>query len=124
MDRTKPDVDFPGETPPTELEIIDDIVGEGREAQPGDAVAVHYVGVAQSTGEQFDASWDRGEPLRFTVGTGKVIEGWDRGLLGMRVGGRRTLRIPAALAYGERGVPGVIAPGEALVFVCDLVDAV
>ncbi len=122
MDRTKPQVE-PGAVKPRELEITDDIVGEGREAQPGDTVSVHYVGVAQSTGEQFDASWDRGQPLQFRVGTGQVIPGWDQGLLGMRVGGRRTLRIPASMAYGQQGIPGVIAGGEALIFVCDLVDA-
>ena len=120
MSRTKPEVEFPGESAPTELEIIDDIEGTGREAQAGDTVSVHYVGVGFSTGEQFDASWDRGQPLNFRVGVGMVIPGWDQGLLGMKVGGRRTLRIPSHLAYGNQGVPGVIAPGESLIFVCDL----
>ena len=82
---------------------------------------VHYVGVSHSTGEQFDASWDRGEPLRFQLGVGQVITGWDQGVQGMRVGGRRRLEIPAHLGYGDRGAPPVIAPGETLVFVCDLV---
>jgi len=76
--------------------------------------------VAWSTGEEFDASWNRGTPLPLTVGVGQVIAGWDQGLLGMKVGGRRTLRIPSHLAYGSQGVPGVIAPGESLIFVCDL----
>ncbi|OFT98237.1 FKBP-type peptidyl-prolyl cis-trans isomerase [Brevibacterium sp. HMSC22B09] len=120
MSRTKPEVEFPGESAPTELEIIDDIEGTGREVEAGDTVSVHYVGVGFSTGEQFDASWDRGQPLNFRVGVGMVIPGWDQGLLGMKVGGRRTLRIPSHLAYGNQGVPGVIAPGESLIFVCDL----
>lgn len=120
MSRTKPEVEFPGESAPTGLEIIDDIEGTGREVQAGDTVSVHYVGVGFSTGEQFDASWDRGQPLNFRVGVGMVIPGWDQGLLGMKVGGRRTLRIPSHLAYGSQGVPGVIAPGESLIFVCDL----
>lgn len=121
MDRTKPEVDFPGTDAPTTLEKIDDIVGDGQEATPGNVVTVHYVGVAHSTGEQFDASWDRGQPLQFTLGSGMVISGWDQGIAGMQVGGRRTLRIPPSLAYGPRGIPGVIAPNESLVFVCDLV---
>ena len=120
MAKTKPEVDFPGENPPNQLEIIDDIVGDGPEAKVGDTVSVHYVGVAHSTGEQFDASWDRGQPLQFKLGVGMVIQGWDEGVQGMKVGGRRTLRIPPHMAYGPSGVPGAIAPNESLVFVCDL----
>lgn len=120
MAKTKPEVDFPGENPPSELEIIDDIVGDGPEAKAGDTVSVHYVGVAHSTGEQFDASWDRGQPLQFKLGVGMVIQGWDEGVQGMKVGGRRTLRIPPHMAYGPSGVPGAIAPNESLIFVCDL----
>ncbi len=120
MARTKPEIDFPGEVPPVDLEIHDDIPGDGAEAKPGDTVAVHYVGVSFSTGEEFDSSWGRGEPLRFRLGVGRVIPGWDQGVVGMRVGGRRTLRIPAHLAYGPAGVPGTIAPNESLIFVCDL----
>ncbi len=120
MAKTKPEVDFPGENPPSQLEIIDDIVGDGPEAKAGDTVSVHYVGVAHSTGEQFDASWDRGQPLQFKLGVGMVIRGWDEGVQGMKVGGRRTLRIPPHMAYGPSGVPGAIAPNESLVFVCDL----
>lgn len=120
MARTKPEVEFPGENPPEELEIIDDVEGDGPAVKAGDTVSVNYVGVAFSTGEQFDASWDRGQPLNFRVGVGMVISGWDQGLIGMKVGGRRTLRIPPHLAYGSQGVPGVIAPGESLIFVCDL----
>lgn len=120
MAKTKPEVDFPGENPPSQLKIIDDIVGDGPEAKAGDTVSVHYVGVAHSTGEQFDASWDRGQPLQFKLGVGMVIQGWDEGVQGMKVGGRRTLRIPPHMAYGPSGVPGAIAPNESLIFVCDL----
>lgn len=83
MAKTKPEVDFPGEDPPQQLEIIDSIVGDGAEAKAGDIVSVHYVGVAHSTGEQFDASWDRGQPLTFRLGAGQVIQGWDEGVQGM-----------------------------------------
>lgn len=120
MAKSKPEVEFPGDTPPVELEIVDNEIGTGAEAKAGDIVSVHYVGVAHSTGEEFDSSWNRGTPLRFQLGVGMVISGWDQGVQGMKVGGRRTLRIPSSMAYGDRGVPGTIAPGEALVFVCDL----
>lgn len=123
LDRTKPEIDFPEGEAPTELVITDLIEGKGKVAEPGDTVSCHYVGVAFSTGEEFDASWNRGEPLRFTVGVGQVIQGWDQGLLGMRVGGRRRLEIPADLAYGARGAGGAIGPHESLIFVVDLVDA-
>jgi peptidylprolyl isomerase len=106
--------------PPTELQIDDVATGEGEVAEAGDTVSVHYVGVGWSTRDEFDASWERGQPLAFTIGAGHVIAGWDRGVEGMRVGGRRTLTIPPGLAYGDRGVDGVIAPGETLVFVVDL----
>ncbi|AUI52525.1 FKBP-type peptidyl-prolyl cis-trans isomerase [Arthrobacter crystallopoietes] len=119
-DRQKPEIDFPGTAAPTELGIEDLIVGTGAEAKPGDTVSTHYVGVAWSTGEEFDASWNRGQPLDFRVGVGQVIQGWDQGLLGMKVGGRRRLEIPSELAYGERGAGGAIAPGESLIFVVDL----
>ena len=118
----KPEIDFPEGTPPSELEIVDLTVGEGDEAQAGQTVSVHYVGVAHSTGEQFDASYDRGDPLQFRLGVGQVISGWDTGVQGMKVGGRRKLVIPAHLAYGDRGAGGVIKPGETLIFVVDLVD--
>lgn len=117
----KPEVDFPGGEPPAELVIDDLTVGEGQELASGDLAHVHYVGVAFSSGEEFDSSWNRGTPLSFPVGTGRVIPGWDQGLLGMKVGGRRQLVIPPHLAYGDRGAGGVIAPGETLIFVCDLV---
>jgi len=118
----KPDVDFPVGPPPTDLQVTDLTVGEGPEAGPGDAVRVHYVGVAYSTGEEFDASYHRGEPLDFPLGAGRVIRGWDQGVAGMRVGGRRQLVIPPHLAYGDRGAGNVIKPGETLIFVVDLVD--
>ncbi|WP_106179274.1 FKBP-type peptidyl-prolyl cis-trans isomerase [Prauserella shujinwangii] len=118
----RPRVDVPEGAPPVELQVSDITVGEGQEAQPGRTVHVHYVGVAYSTGAEFDASWNRGAPLSFPLGAGHVIPGWDRGVLGMRVGGRRRLVIPPDLAYGEQGVGGVIEPNETLVFVVDLVD--
>ena len=95
--------------------------GDGEVAKAGQVVTVHYVGVAFSTGEEFDASWNRGAPFRFPLGAGRVIAGWDQGVQGMKVGGRRQLVIPPHLAYGERGAGGVIGPGETLIFVCDLV---
>lgn len=118
----KPEVDFPEGPAPTALEITDLTVGEGTEATPGCQVSVHYVGVAHSSGEEFDASYDRGAPLDFPLGGGRVIPGWDQGVAGMRVGGRRRLVIPPHLAYGDRGAGGVIRPGETLIFVVDLVD--
>lgn len=121
-DLTKPEIEFPGDHAPSKL-VIDDVwVGEGATATPGSTVLAHYVGVAHSTGEEFDASWNRGEPLQFRLGVGQVIRGWDEGIAGMRVGGRRQLVIPAHLAYGDRGAGSVIAPGETLIFVVDLVD--
>ena len=106
--------------PPTDLQITDVTVGDGPEAKAGDRVQVHYVGVAYSTGEEFDASYDRGQALPFQLGVGQVIKGWDVGVQGMKVGGRRQLVIPSHLAYGDRGAGGVIKPGETLIFVCDL----
>jgi peptidylprolyl isomerase len=117
---TKPAVSVPEGDPPGELQSTDLVEGTGDEATPGSTVHVHYVGVAWSTGRQFDASWDRGAPLAFPLGAGRVIQGWDQGVTGMKVGGRRRLVIPPHLAYGDRGAGGVIAPGETLVFVCDL----
>jgi peptidylprolyl isomerase len=122
MSAEKPEIDFPGGEPPAELEITDIWEGDGPAASAGDNVQVHYVGVAYSTGEEFDASWDRGEPLAFRLGAGQVIQGWDQGVQGMKVGGRRQLIIPPGLAYGNRGAGNAIAPGETLIFVCDLVS--
>ncbi|MGQ4716505.1 FKBP-type peptidyl-prolyl cis-trans isomerase [Streptomyces anulatus] len=121
MSIEKPEVDFPGGEPPADLAIKDIWEGDGPVAQAGQTVSVHYVGVAFSTGEEFDASWNRGTPLKFQLGAGQVISGWDQGVQGMKVGGRRELIIPAHLAYGDRGAGGKIAPGETLIFVCDLV---
>ena len=118
----RPEIDFPGGEPPTELQVTDIWEGDGGEAKPGDTVTVHYVGVAYSTGEEFDASWNRGDPLQFQLGAGRVIAGWDQGVQGMKVGGRRQLVIPPSLAYGDRGAGHVIAPGETLIFICDLVS--
>jgi peptidylprolyl isomerase len=106
---------------PEDLVIEEIVVGDGEEALAGRTAVVHYVGVSASTGEQFDASWDRGDTFSFPLGAGHVIAGWDRGVAGMRVGGRRRLVIPAHLGYGDRGAGGVIAPGETLIFVVDLV---
>ena len=118
----KPEIDFYDGPPPTDLEITDITVGDGAEAGPGDTVKVHYVGVALSSGEEFDASYNRGVPLDFPLGAGRVIAGWDKGVAGMKVGGRRQLVIPPHLGYGDRGAGGVIKPGETLIFVVDLVD--
>ncbi len=118
----KPDVTVPAETPPSDLVVIDDTVGDGAEASSGSRVRVHYVGVSWSTGRQFDASWDRNDPLEFKLGVGQVIQGWDSGVAGMKVGGRRTLHIPPHLGYGSQGAGGVIAPNETLIFVVDLLD--
>jgi peptidylprolyl isomerase len=117
----KPDVTIPDSGPPADLVIDDEVVGSGDEATPGRDVEVHYVGVAWSSGEQFDASWDRGDTFTFRLGAGQVITGWDRGVQGMKVGGRRRLTLPPDLAYGSRGAGGVIGPNETLVFVVDLV---
>jgi peptidylprolyl isomerase len=111
----KPDGDIP-----FELGIDDLVVGDGEEATAGRKVSVHYVGVAFRSGEEFDASWSRGQPFEFRLGKGQVIAGWDAGVQGMRVGGRRKLTIPSAMAYGARGAGGAIAPHEPLVFVVDL----
>ena len=117
----KPDVTIPDGPPPTELGVEDLSPGGGAEAVEGSTLDVHYVGVSWSTKSQFDASWDRGAPLSFTLGAGQVIQGWDRGVAGMKVGGRRRITIPPDLGYGSRGAGGVIAPDETLVFVVDLV---
>jgi len=118
----RPQVEAPGGDIPFELVIEDIHAGEGAEATKGSKVAVHYVGVAFSSGEEFDASWDRGQPFLFTLGKGHVIPGWDTGVLGMKVGGRRKLTIPSAMAYGARGAGAAIRPHEPLVFVVDLLS--
>ncbi|MFH8408243.1 FKBP-type peptidyl-prolyl cis-trans isomerase [Streptomyces sp. NPDC018019] len=123
MNIDKPEIDFPEGPVPDDLEIVDLWEGDGAVAKAGDFVKVHYVGVAYSSGEEFDASWNRGKPLEFQLGAGQVIPGWDRGVQGMKVGGRRRLTIPPHLAYGDHGAGGGrIAPGETLIFVCDLIS--
>jgi len=116
----RPQIEKPGGDVPFELVVEDLVVGDGLEATSGKKVSVHYVGVAFSTGEEFDASWDRGRSFEFKLGKGQVIPGWDAGVAGMKVGGRRKLTIPSAMAYGARGAGGVIKPHEPLVFVVDL----
>ena len=120
-DGQKPQVTVPtGEAPPTDLVIEDIEEGTGAEAAAGNTVDVHYVGVAWSTGRQFDASWDRPGTFSFPLGAGRVIAGWDQGVAGMKVGGRRRITIPPELGYGAAGAGGVIKGGETLVFVVDL----
>jgi peptidylprolyl isomerase len=119
---TKPTIPAPQGSPPAELQIEDVVKGDGKRAKPGDQVTVHYVGVSWSTGQEFDSSWDRGEPFQFQVGAGNVIGGWDQGIPGMRVGGRRELVIPPDLAYGPQGSPPAIGPDETLIFVVDLLE--
>ncbi|GIH17149.1 FKBP-type peptidyl-prolyl cis-trans isomerase [Rugosimonospora africana] len=116
----KPEIGPIEGTPPADLVIEDITVGDGPEARPGQQATVHYVGVSFSTGAEFDASWNRGSPFAFPLGGGRVITGWDRGVVGMRVGGRRKLVIPPHLGYGDRGAGGAIKPGETLIFVVDL----
>ena len=120
MTLERPEVDPPEGDIPFELGIDDLAVGDGDEATAGKKVTVHYVGVSFLTGEQFDASWDRGQPFEFKLGKGQVIPGWDQGVAGMKGGGRRRLTIPSAMAYGARGAGGVIKPHEPLIFVVDL----
>jgi peptidylprolyl isomerase len=117
---TKPKVTVPKGPPPKQLEIKEITEGDGAEAKAGDYVTVHYVGVGYDTKKQFDASWDRGEPFSFTLGAGEVIKGWDEGVAGMKVGGRRELIIPANLGYGPAGSPPAIGKNETLIFVVDL----
>ena len=117
----KPQVDIPEGAPSYQLELEDIEVGAGDEATPGSIVEVHYVGVSWKTGRQFDASWDRADTFKFGLGKGQVIRGWDEGVAGMKVGGRRRITIPPDMAYGKRGAGGVIGPDETLVFVVDLI---
>ena len=118
---SKPSVEIPAGSAPEELVMEDLLEGTGDEATVGSTVDVHYVGVSWSTGQEFDSSWNRNEHFSFPLGQGHVIAGWDQGVAGMKVGGRRRLTIPAHLGYGARGAGGVIKPNETLVFVVDLV---
>ena len=122
MSAMKPDLSIPAGDAPSELVLEDITVGDGKEAVAGTNVEVHYVGVAWSTQRQFDASWDRNDTFSFRLGAGQVISGWDQGVAGMRVGGRRSITIPPHMGYGAAGAGGVIKGGETLVFVVDLLD--
>jgi peptidylprolyl isomerase len=118
--KTKPKVTVPGGPPPKTLEIKEIEKGSGAEAKAGDEVTVQYVGVGYESEKEFDSSWSRNEPFSFGLGAGQVIPGWDQGVEGMKVGGRRELIIPPNLAYGPQGSPPVIGPSETLIFVIDL----
>jgi len=117
---SKPEVSIPDSPAPPELVSDDLVVGDGAEAAAGMQVTVDYVGVSWSTGQEFDASWNRNDTFSFGLGAGQVIQGWDQGVQGMKVGGRRRLTIPPEMGYGAHGAGGVIAPNETLVFVVDL----
>ena len=119
---TKPVIGKPSGDPPRKLVKEDIVVGKGRTAKKGSSITVQYVGASFSTGEEFDASWDRGEPFQLELGAGMVIQGWDQGIVGMKKGGRRRLTIPPDLAYGPAGAPPAIGPDETLIFIVDLVD--
>ena len=117
----KPEVPAPQGDPPPELVIRDIVKGKGPKAKPGDTLTMQYVGLAWSNGQQFDASWDAGQPFPFQLGAGMVIQGWDEGMVGMQKGGRRLLVIPPDKGYGPQGAGDAIGPNETLVFVVDLV---
>jgi peptidylprolyl isomerase len=117
----RPVIPKPTGRPPKSLEVKDLVKGAGHAARKGDLLTMHYVGISYSNGKEFDASWNRGQPFQFKLGAGTVIEGWDKGLVGIKPGGRRELVIPAPLAYGAQGRPPTIAPNETLVFVVDAV---
>ena len=117
---TKPVITVPKGPPPIELEVEDLVLGEGTEATAGMQVTVDYAGISWSSGREFDASWNRNDTFSFGLGAGQVIPGWDQGVQGMKVGGRRRLTIPPNMAYGSSGAGGVIAPNETLIFVVDL----
>lgn len=121
---TKPGIEVPGGDAPTELTVRDLVVGDGPEAQPGRVVQVHYVGVTYASGREFDSSWERDRPFKFAVGGGKVIKGWDRGVRGMKVGGRREIIVPPRLGYGRQSPSSLIPAGSTLIFVVDLLTVV
>jgi peptidylprolyl isomerase len=118
--KVKPVVAIPAGGTPSKLTIKDIVPGTGRAAKKGDTVSVQYVGSSWSTGAEFDASWDKGQPFSFPLGQGQVIPGWDKGVVGMKPGGRRLLVIPPELGYGAQGSPPKIAANETLAFVVDL----
>ncbi|MFJ2026631.1 FKBP-type peptidyl-prolyl cis-trans isomerase [Streptomyces sp. NPDC087897] len=123
-ERTKPEVEVPEGAAPDELVIRDLVVGEGAEARPGRVVQVHYVGVTFASGKEFDSSWELDRPFKFAVGGGKVIKGWDRGVRGMKAGGRREIIVPPRLGYGKQSPTASIPPGSTLIFVVDLLTVV
>ncbi|MFE2278434.1 FKBP-type peptidyl-prolyl cis-trans isomerase [Streptomyces sp. NPDC059454] len=120
---TKPEVDVPKGAAPAELTVRELVVGDGAEVKPGTVVRVHYVGVTFETGKEFDSSWDRDQPFKFALGSGRVIKGWDRGLRGMKVGGRREIVVPPRLGYGNQSPSPLIPAGSTLIFVVDLLDS-
>ncbi|MDV9192277.1 FKBP-type peptidyl-prolyl cis-trans isomerase [Streptomyces sp. SR27] len=119
---TKPEIHLPEGAAPDELAVRDLVVGDGVEAKPGRVVRVHYVGVTFESGKEFDSSWDRGQPFKFALGGGRVIKGWDRGIRGMKVGGRREIIVPPRLGYGNQSPSSLIPAGSTLVFVVDLLS--
>ncbi|TXS10854.1 MULTISPECIES: FKBP-type peptidyl-prolyl cis-trans isomerase [unclassified Streptomyces] len=123
-DATKPRVEVPEGDAPTELTVRDLVVGDGPEAQPGRVVQLHYVGVTFASGREFDSSWERNRPFKFAVGGGRVIKGWDRGVRGMKVGGRREIIVPPRLGYGKQSPSALIPAGSTLIFVVDLLTVV
>jgi len=123
LQRTKPSIEPPEGAAPDELKVDDVIEGTGPAATAGQQIAVNYVGVSYSNGKEFDNSFERGMPFEFALGGGMVIPGWDEGLEGMKVGGRRRLTIPPDLAYGPQGQPPVIEPNATLIFEIDLLSA-
>ena len=118
----KPSIEPPDAPPPKELVKRDIVKGKGAEAKTGDTVKLQYVGVVYETGKEFDATWDRGQPFTFKLGSGGVIPGWQQGIPGMRVGGRRELIIPPSLGYGAQGSPPAIPPNATLIFAIDLLS--
>ncbi|MGV9690581.1 FKBP-type peptidyl-prolyl cis-trans isomerase [Streptomyces sp. NPDC003444] len=120
---TKPGIDLPEGDAPTELTTRDLVLGDGAEAKPGRVVQIHYVGVTFETGREFDSSWDHGRPFKFAVGGGRAIKGLDRGIRGMKVGGRREIVVPPRLGYGKQSPSPLIPAGSTLVFVVDLLSA-
>ncbi|GHB07542.1 hypothetical protein GCM10010305_58370 [Streptomyces termitum] len=121
--RTRPEVRVPEGEAPAELAVRDLVVGDGTEVRPGMVVRIHYVGVAFASGKEFDSSWERDQPFKFAVGGGRAIKGMDRGIRGMRVGGRREITVPPRLGYGKQSPSSLIPPNSTLVFVVDLLSA-
>ena len=119
---TAPEIEAPDDPAPTDLECTDIVVGDGATAEQGDQLTLQYVGANYEDGKVFDSSWKNGQPLPVTLGAGGVIPGFDQGLEGMKVGGRRELILPPDLGYGSQGSPPTIKPNETLIFVVDLLS--